>query len=498
MDVRMPDGRIIKNVPEGTTKEQIQKKIESSQEFSATQMVRNIPSSAIQYGKDIATAVTNPIDTAAALGNVGIGSAMLAGDFIRESLPEGMQQGIAAFPERQPQTSIPKTPIQGIMQAPGILQSLMGSALKGAPDPRESARQVGSAISDRYGSIEQAKQTLMTDPVGALADVSGVLTGGGSLISRAPGIVGKAGTVAQKAGIAMDPINAAVVAPVKAAGKGILGMFSANTPRNLYMSSAKFPTTLEGRADIADTAIREGILPTEAGVGKFETIKSGLISEIDTLIAQATETGQRIPRAQVNRYLMEARQQVGGPRIRAKRNLAQIDDVAREFNSFMDDMGIDSLSPQDLQTLKKSIYTEGKYDAKTLKSGVGTDAAMKQMGRAAKESIEGVADVGPINKRLGSLLELEDPLKRSAGRIENLNLSGIGAPIKIAAGQAVAGPFGAAAATGLSILDTPKVKARLAIALSRAQEGGKISPFEQSLLRTMAQQGLLQGGRLVE
>lgn len=62
---------------------------------------------------------------------------------------------------------------------------------------------------DRYGSEEGLKNTLATDPVGFLADAATVLTGGGALAARAPGVVGKVGAVAGKAGAVIDPLSAA-------------------------------------------------------------------------------------------------------------------------------------------------------------------------------------------------------------------------------------------------------------------------------------------------
>jgi hypothetical protein len=59
---------------------------------------------------------------------------------------------------------------------------------------------IGTMIKDRYGSWANFKRTLATDPVGAAADLSMVLTGGGSAVARAPGVVGKVGEAAAAAG----------------------------------------------------------------------------------------------------------------------------------------------------------------------------------------------------------------------------------------------------------------------------------------------------------
>lgn len=92
-------------------------------------------------------------------------------------------------------------------------------------DPNEKAADeahidaVGQFFVDRYGSIENLKKTLAEDPVGVMADASVVLSGGGAAAARVPGVIGKAGQAASRAGSVLDPIANAGRA-VKLAGKG--------------------------------------------------------------------------------------------------------------------------------------------------------------------------------------------------------------------------------------------------------------------------------------
>ena len=58
---------------------------------------------------------------------------------------------------------------------------------------------------DRYGSLENAKSTIINDPVGVLLDVGTVLEGGG-LALRGVGVVSK-GTKVAKVGRALDPVG---------------------------------------------------------------------------------------------------------------------------------------------------------------------------------------------------------------------------------------------------------------------------------------------------
>ena len=130
---------------------------------------------------------------------------------------------------------------------------------------------VGKYISDRYGGLDKAKESLRTDPVGVLADVSGILLGGGYLATKS-GLL-KAGDIATKAGIATDPL---VIAGKGASqvGKGITrrdvlkgtgaGLASLAVPMSMVTDVTK---------SIPPVAKSSGAL---AGIGKFRGIIDNL------------------------------------------------------------------------------------------------------------------------------------------------------------------------------------------------------------------------------
>lgn len=134
----------------------------------AKSAVSNIPSSAGQMVSDIASAVAHPIDTAENLGAVG----------------------------------------KGVLQKVGLWSG---------DDSVKYADAVGKFFKDRYGSEDGIKQAIAKDPVGVLADVATVISGGGTLAAKAPGLAGKVGEIAAATGRAIDPLTAAGKG-VKAAG----------------------------------------------------------------------------------------------------------------------------------------------------------------------------------------------------------------------------------------------------------------------------------------
>lgn len=87
--------------------------------------------------------------------------------------------------------------------------ALQKTGLVKGNDAEKYADAVGKFLMDRYGSEDAIKKTLAEDPVGLAADLSIVLTGGGSLAARAPGIAGRAGEIVAGAGRVVDPLNIA-------------------------------------------------------------------------------------------------------------------------------------------------------------------------------------------------------------------------------------------------------------------------------------------------
>lgn len=123
----------------------------------------NLPSSTAQFARDVAEPLLHPIETAKTVGRIGTGAAQRAGEKFGVNLgwDTATLDAITQF------------------------------------------------FKNRYGSTAKLKETLATDPVGAAADLATVLTGGGAMAARAPGIVGTAGRAAQTVGRVVDPALAA-------------------------------------------------------------------------------------------------------------------------------------------------------------------------------------------------------------------------------------------------------------------------------------------------
>tara|TARA_R110002020_G_scaffold447878_1_gene660390 strand:+ start:2128 stop:3735 length:1608 start_codon:yes stop_codon:yes gene_type:complete len=78
------------------------------------------------------------------------------------------------------------------------------------------AKAVADYYVERYGGLNNVKQTALTDPVGFVADLSVILSGGAMLPARATGTIGKYANIVKKTGDIIEPITLTSAATKKA------------------------------------------------------------------------------------------------------------------------------------------------------------------------------------------------------------------------------------------------------------------------------------------
>lgn len=169
------DSKLSIQAPEITVNPEAQFSLEPEKskpfEFSTREMAGNLFPSFIQLGRNIGQAVTSPKETLSGLGGT-------LGGLLYQGLPEGVGN--------------PETRAR---------QETMYSQAK-------------DYLGERFGGQENLLRTLQNDPVGLAADLSAVLTGGGSAllkaqsaIGRTGGLVGNVGKYAKTAGEYTNPIT---------------------------------------------------------------------------------------------------------------------------------------------------------------------------------------------------------------------------------------------------------------------------------------------------
>lgn len=141
--------------------------------------ISNVGKSAVEFGKSVVEPIMDLPGTAAAFRDIGVGL---------------------------------------VSKAKGLFGDDGDPAAKAKREAAADA--LGAHFAQRYGSIDGLKKTMAEDPVGFLADASIVLTGGGSIFARAPGVAGKAGEVVRAAGAISDPL----MMPIRAANAAAQGV----------------------------------------------------------------------------------------------------------------------------------------------------------------------------------------------------------------------------------------------------------------------------------
>lgn len=181
-------------------------------------------------------AVTHPLDTATAIADIGAGA-------LQKALPQPVVDFINKF----------DTDPEAAKRAVKVAEAVGGEYVK------------------RYGSPEAIKNTLYTDPVGAVADLSMLLTGAGGALTKAgeagkAGQIARAGEVISKGGAAINPMRAL---PLETAGK-VVGKTTGFVTNALSPKTAAVMEATEGRAPEIVNALRSyesatpGYVPTAA------------------------------------------------------------------------------------------------------------------------------------------------------------------------------------------------------------------------------------------
>lgn len=357
-------------------------------------------------------------------------------------------------------------------------------ALGISPEEQPAWEATKQFFANRYGGVENLKKTMAEDPAGFVMDLSTVLTGGGSLAAKAPGMLGKAGATARAVGEAVNPVTA----PFRA-GAGLLNKVArGKTPGNLYQSALKPSTVLsaEERLKRVRTGLAERIPVTEKGMAQLEEGIQGLNRDVSQIIATAQNQNKTISKAKLVNEL-------------DKMQNFYIENYAdpRPYVSAIDRVknGLSLTKPADIpimqaQGIKQTIYKEikGSYDAAkkmgptpNMEGGV---AARKSLARNIKQEIESIVpEVKGLNARESAMLGLNESIERAVGRINNWDLLGLAAPVVgAAAGTTV--PTKIATTLAYRILGSPYMKSKLAIALSKTRSVPKSLTATTPALRT--------------
>jgi len=233
MDVKLPDGTVIQNVPDNITQTELSAKLKSN----GYNLPVNNTQLQVEQPKSYST-----------MGAIGTGALNL--------IPStGKLIGGAYEAVRHPANTM-----ESLIQATsgGLSKVLPESIMKYAiPEKRQKAEQLANALgeeySKKYGSYEGFKRAVAEDPASILADVSTVLTGGGAAL--------KAGNLAKTADVVNQAAN--LTNPLYLGGKAVQGA--------AYIPSQFTKGTLGVTTGVGKAPIEEAIKAGEANVLKGTT-----------------------------------------------------------------------------------------------------------------------------------------------------------------------------------------------------------------------------------
>lgn len=389
-----------------------------------TQAISNIPSSAVEFGKSLATPIIHPVETAKGLGTLA-----------------------AEWPQ----------------------------AVTGQEAPSWQA--LGDYFKQRYGGFENLKQTIAKDPVGFAAELSTLLGGAGAAAKMAgeAGNVSKlatAGKALEKASDITNPVNAAmtaVKAPLAAVGK----VSPSQTIERLYESGLKPSTTLSEkiRSKRIQTAISEGIPVSKSGLQKSKGLIQDLNDEIKSRIADYSNS--TIERDKILAPVEDLKQTYQQGKALPSEAVNEVQKVIDEFKTSQPEqipIGKVQIFKQDLNKTLDDFYKKINR-GETLKPNEWAETRAALADGMRQQITDILPELKNLNQREGSLIELNKSLRQAVNRIDNKNILSLLSSTYATAGAVLGGAKGAA--MGLIsnyIINNPKVSSRLAIALYKGKK----------------------------
>ena len=412
-------------------------------QFSGKEAIKNLPGSIVEEGKNLVGAITQPIQTLKGIGNLALG--------IAEKTTDGVQ----------------------------------------------SHEKYADALSDyyanKYGSKDAFLTELQNNPASILSDISMFVTGGASgaaKVAQLSKVGAKAAPTLEKVakvGTAIDPLNLGI----NTATYGVSKVIPKTVAPMMYESAAKWSTKLgpEERAAITETALKNQIPLDYSGLGKVQSKLGELGDKMDNLIANATDQNIKIPSTKVLESLKDVKKTSGGFKIEAAQDIKEINNIEKQFKTYLKQNKITSVTPQQLQEFKADAYKRIDFGRSPEKPSIAKEQAYKAMAESARTSLEGfMPELRDINAQYGALKELQPNLQKAVGRIENRDLMGLGATAKTGAGGALGGIPGALVGFGQSLLDSPKIKGKAALELYKKQNQGLGMFLDNSARNALARQ----------
>lgn len=440
--------------------------------------IGNIPSSGINLVRNVAEAVTKPKQTLTAVRDIVAGGAAKLAETGLERTELGQRFLEKANESRVSRGLEPlKTDDKGRLQVEETEQLQTFNAL-------------GDFIKSRYGNEENLKKTAIEDPVGVLADLATVLSGGGAAASKIGtvsrvGKVAEAGTLLTKAGTAVEPLNA-----ISGATKSVVGAVKNTTPGRIISEVVPTATDVQRSQVVKALDLTQGDLSTiSKKTGNDVTdfiVSKGLIKETPEAIADSLnelrKTTKETRNAEIAKVssmtaygeseipfvysgLQEIRKGVDG--------IAGLEDEIAKIDNLLTKK---QLSLEDIQLAKDLIDENSAIYSKLgdVKSSA-TSRGLDKLRKSTKEFIEnevdrlssGQVDIRQLNNDIQTSYAIEDAINTRATRnLTRQKLSLSDSVVLFGGGATFSPAVGIALYIGKKMIETPSFRLAFTKALN--------------------------------
>lgn len=282
-----------------------------------------------------------------------------------------LMAGIASLPIDAVMSAVSATPRGTTKTTIDIVRDLAAKAGIGNADGKTLSA-VADAMQERYGSFDNIKRTMITDPIGFAGDLSLIATGAGATM-KVSGLT-RPGQVATAIGTKLDPLSF-IVESVKGTAPSVRDAIRNRVP--------SLPSVGQTASDV--TASLAGF-PSSIGGETVSTLfqagKTRPIGAAPTLAYEAATAGLREPETVTRKTVDLATQSV-----RNLRNLAsqQYKDARQKFGAQAQPINFDDIV-QTVQDLRPENY--GTYSRKNMPTTHRAWETMRDMVNDYAEAIQ--------------------------------------------------------------------------------------------------------------
>lgn len=310
----------------------------------------------------------------------------------------------------------------------------------------DTARAVGQFYKDRYGGLENIKNTLYNDPIGALADVATVATGvggalrGGASVASKLGSVSKASKLAQAGKLASN--IGTKIDPIMIAGQGVdkvASKVASKVKPALFSRAEKITTAGIGNPAQQAKAAQKGGRSVASFIDEYNLYDRSpetagqVVKDIgEKFDALAMSAKKNIRVGQIVKSFDDeiAKLSQGAGGVVADATRQKIAELQRRKQMFLDSVVTNNSLPLQVPLKQTTEFRRNVIDPDVPKSEFGLNP--RDVGKAGgvktarnifrRESIKVAPELEKLGLDYGMAKELEDIVKKSEIRKSNRQL----------------------------------------------------------------------------